>query len=318
MYLGLLMVGMPLCLFWPTHKLLAWLMPLPYHPSPTGLPQRFLRMCRGNLRRPKVSDWGDVNLTGAGLLMRTWIFRRLLRRYVLGSEEKYVAVLLPPSVAAVVANAALSLDRRITVNLNYTAGSEVIRECIGQCSIRHILTSRRVMERLQLKLDADLIYVEDLKDKVTWSDKLIAATVTWILPVARLEYRLGLGRVKPDDVITVIFTSGTTGRPTGVMLTHRNVGSNIDALDEILGLCSKDVLLAILPFFILSATREIYGPSSRWIPREYTTIAPWSRAPSGNSRARMARPSSSPRPRSCVLICVVVSRKTLPPWKWSL
>ena len=79
-------------------------------------------MCRRNLRRPKVADSTGTELRGADLLMRTWILRRLLRRCVLGDEEQNVAVLLPPSVAAVVANAALSLDLRTTVNLNYTAG----------------------------------------------------------------------------------------------------------------------------------------------------------------------------------------------------
>ena len=213
------------------------------------LPQRFLRMCRRNLRRPKVADSSELELTGADLLAQSWILRRLLRRCGLGDEEKYVAVLLPPSVTAVVANAALALDVRIAVNLNYTAGAEVMNACIGQCGIRHVLTSRRVMERLQIELQADVIYLEDLKDKVTWSDKLMAAAATWLVPIALLELWLGLGRVDPDDVVTVMFTSGTTGRPKGVMLTHRNVGSNIDALDEILGLRQNDVLLAILPFF---------------------------------------------------------------------
>jgi acyl-[acyl-carrier-protein]-phospholipid O-acyltransferase / long-chain-fatty-acid--[acyl-carrier-protein] ligase len=213
------------------------------------LAHRFLRMCRRNLRRSKVSDSSGIDLTGADLLVRTWILRRVLRRRVLCDEEEYMAVLLPPSVAAVVANAALSLDLRIAVNLNYTASAEVMNACIGQCGIRHVLTSRRVIERLQIKLDADLIYLEDLKDEVTWFDKLIASGATWLFPVPLLVSWLGLDHAKPDDVLTVIFTSGTTGRPKGVMLTHRNVGSNIDALDQVLGLRPTDVLLAILPFF---------------------------------------------------------------------
>ena len=213
------------------------------------LPQRFLRMCRRNMRRPKVADSSGAELTGSGLLARTWILRRLLRRCGLSDDERHVAVLLPPSVAAVAANAALALDGRIAVNLNYTAGAEVMDACVGQCGIRHVLTSRRTMERLQIAVLADAICLEDLEETIVWPDKLIAAAATWLVPLAWLGLWLGLGRIGLDEVATVMFTSGTTGRPKGVMLTHRNIGANIDALDEILGLRPSDVLLAILPFF---------------------------------------------------------------------
>ena len=76
-------------------------------PNDLILPRKFLRMCRRRMRRAKVADSTGVELTGAGLLMRTLILRRLLRREVLAPDERNVGLLLPPSVAAVVANAAL-------------------------------------------------------------------------------------------------------------------------------------------------------------------------------------------------------------------
>jgi acyl-[acyl-carrier-protein]-phospholipid O-acyltransferase/long-chain-fatty-acid--[acyl-carrier-protein] ligase len=213
------------------------------------LPRRLLRMCRRNMRRTKVADSTGTELTGSGLLMRTLILRRLLRREVLSGDEQYVGLLVPPSVAAVVANAAVSLDRRIAVNLNYTVSSEVMNACIRRCGVRHVLTSRRAMEKFNLQIDAELVYLEDFKDKVTTADKLIAAAQTWLLPAAALERRLGLLAVGSDDVLTVIFTSGSTGLPKGVVLTHRNVGSNIDGFNAVIDLQRRDVLVGILPLF---------------------------------------------------------------------
>jgi acyl-[acyl-carrier-protein]-phospholipid O-acyltransferase / long-chain-fatty-acid--[acyl-carrier-protein] ligase len=220
-----------------------------FPPNDLILPRKFLRMCRRRMRRPKVADSTGAELTGAGLLMRTLILRRLLRREVLAPDEQNVGLLLPPSVAGLVANAALGIDCRIAVNLNYTMTSEVTNDCIAQCGIRHVLTSRRVVERFNLQLNAELVYLEDFKDKATPADKFAAAAMTWLMPVRFLERWLGLTRLGEDDLLTIIFTSGSTGRPKGVMLTHRNVGSNIWAVDQILRLSDDDVLLGILPIF---------------------------------------------------------------------
>ena len=218
-------------------------------PSEMVLPRKFVRMCRRNLRRPKVADSSGVELSGAGLLTGTLVFRRILRREVLAADEQYIGILLPPSAGSVLANMALTIDRRIAVNLNYTVSAEVMNDCIAQCGIRHVLTSPRVLERFPLKIDANLVYVEDLRRKVTLADKLIAAAQAWLLPSAVLERRLGLAAIAPDDVLTIMFTSGSTGQPKGVMLTHRNVSSNVEAIDHILRLRSDDVLLGVLPMF---------------------------------------------------------------------
>jgi len=53
----------------------------------------------------------------------------------------------------------------------------------------------------------------------------------------------------PDDVAAMLYTSGTTGRPKGAMLTHRNLAVNARALVRAWGWRSDDVLLHALPIF---------------------------------------------------------------------
>jgi len=213
-------------------------------------PRQFIRQCRAARRRSKVVDSMGIEMTGQSLLMRSLIFRRLLLREVLADGESHVGLLLPPSAGAVLANAALTLARRIAVNLNYTVSSEILNYCITECGIRHVLTSRRVMDKLELSVDAaELVYLEDLREEAGLADKLAGAVQSLLVPAPMLDRHLGLDKVSDDEVLTVIFTSGSTGRPKGVMLTHRNVGSNVEAIDQVVTLREDDSLAAFLPFF---------------------------------------------------------------------
>jgi long-chain acyl-CoA synthetase len=54
-------------------------------------------------------------------------------------------------------------------------------------------------------------------------------------------------KIKPDDLLTIIYTSGTTGNPKGVMLTHRNLASNIQSSAACIPFTHDDVLLSFLP-----------------------------------------------------------------------
>lgn len=51
----------------------------------------------------------------------------------------------------------------------------------------------------------------------------------------------------PDDVATVLYTSGTTGQPKGVMLTHQNIFSNVQAVYRVLDFSKADTSLSFLP-----------------------------------------------------------------------
>jgi len=214
-----------------------------------NLPRMFLRMCRRTRSQPKVADSAGQELTGGQLLLRTLIVKRLLARRILAADEKFVGVLLPPSVGGMLVNAALPLLGRVSVNLNYTASAATINACIRQSGIRHVLTSRLFMAKTKLAVDAEVVYLEDFKDQVTAFDKFVAAVEAHLVPVAILERLFGLTKVDPDELLTIIFTSGSTGEPKGVMLSHHNIGSNVRAIDQMFQLKKSDVLLGVLPFF---------------------------------------------------------------------
>src|SRR5262245_23496909 len=130
-----------------------------YEPRSIMLPRAFLRECRRTLFAKKIADSTGVQMTGGSLLMRTLIFRRLLLRSVLQSDERFVGLLIPPSAGGILANAAVTLCGRVAVNLNYTVSSDILNYCIAECGIRHVLTSRKFMERFNFDLNAELVYL---------------------------------------------------------------------------------------------------------------------------------------------------------------
>ena len=89
---------------------------------------------------------------------------------------------------------------------------------------------------------------------------------------------------KPDDLAAIVYTSGTTGRAKGAMLTHRNLGSNALALTDCWGFTRGDVLLHALPIYhihglfvavhcaLLSASRMLW--LAKLDPREVRALLP--------------------------------------------
>lgn len=220
------------------------------HRKSSLIPARqFLRASRKARSRSKMADSSGADITGGKLLTGALAFQRVLKREYLKPDEKMVGVLLPPSVGGAITNAALSLMGRVSVNLNYTLSEDVLNFCIKEAGIKHVITSRRFIEKKPMNLDAELIMAEDIKEGLSAVDKIKSLVSAMIEPIGMLEKRLGLHKVDPNDTMTVIFTSGSTGEPKGVMLSHRNVGSNIASANQLFQIKQTDVLLGVLPFF---------------------------------------------------------------------
>ena len=230
------------------------------HEITWDLPRHWVEQSRSNASRTRLSDSTGGAVTGRDSLLRTMILLRVLRRH-LSPQEQNVGVLLPPSVPGALANFALAVGGYTSVNLNYTASESILNSCIATAELRHVITSRRAMDKFSFKLDAELIYLEDVRDQVTKMDKAAAFLACSLRSTARLANPLGKER-GPDTPLTIIFTSGSTGEPKGVVLTYENIAANIRGVAHALSLTSKDVVLGVLPFFhSFGYTVTLWAPS---------------------------------------------------------
>ena len=212
--------------------------------------RRFIRHCKMKRGATKVVDSAKTSLTGGKLLAGALAFRRVLEREVLSPDEKSIGLLVPPSVGGALANMAVALNGRIAVNLNYTLSEDVLNYCVKKAGIKHVLTSKKFLEKKPYNLEgAEFVFLEDLKEKITAVDKAMAAFGAFVLPAKTLERQLGLHKIDPEETLTIVFTSGSTGEPKGVVLSHANVGANIEAVDHLLNLNDNDAIIGVLPFF---------------------------------------------------------------------
>jgi acyl-[acyl-carrier-protein]-phospholipid O-acyltransferase/long-chain-fatty-acid--[acyl-carrier-protein] ligase len=213
--------------------------------------RQFIRTAARHPFRPCMADSTRGEMVRYGkALAGALLFTRHLRPLL--GDDKMVGLWLPPSVGGALANVALAFLGKTSVNLNYTSSPPVVQSAIRQCSIRRVLTSQRFTARMKLDVgpDVKVIYLEEVAKRITRLQKLRAFLEAFLLPGFMLDrWVLGLHRHSLEDVATVIFSSGSTGEPKGVMLTHNNVAANAESMIQAIDLRKADRPLGILPFF---------------------------------------------------------------------
>lgn len=235
------------------------------------LHHQFVVTARRRPRRIAMTDATTPPITFSGALVRSIILARRLKNVWAG--QKMVGLLLPPSVGGALANWAALFCGKVPVNLNYTLSEEALASCAKQCDLKTVLTSRTFLEKAKLKTPAGAVFLEEVlgarrsssaspetqqpaererRAPSLW-EKLTALFIARCLPVAWIERAIGncpSAINNPlDELATIIFSSGSTGEPKGVMLSHYNVGSNIQQLGQSFAFGGKDKVLGVLPFF---------------------------------------------------------------------
>lgn len=147
------------------------------------------------------------------------------------SQASRVGILLPTSGAFGAASYGVWLAGKTIVPLNYLSERETLEYVIDDAGCDLILASRKLVEHLGYEPSAKrVVYLEDLNFRS--------------MPSPRLPKVVGC-----EELAVVLYTSGTSGKPKGVMLSHGNMLSNVRQTHEHIAIKPTDVFMGVLPQF---------------------------------------------------------------------
>jgi acyl-CoA synthetase (AMP-forming)/AMP-acid ligase II/1-acyl-sn-glycerol-3-phosphate acyltransferase len=186
-------------------------------------------------------------LSGVVTYRKMLVGTRLLASLLEQLPEPAIGVLLPASVAADIGFFAVHLAGKLPVMLNWTTGPSNLAHAVQTLSVRHVVTSRKLLDRLGIQIPGvEYIFLEELRSRVGKWAAVRTLLATYLAPKSFLRR---VPRQHPDDPAVVLFTSGSESAPKAVPLTHGNLVANCRAALEAFPNSRRDCLLGCLPPF---------------------------------------------------------------------
>ena len=214
------------------------------------LHREFIHAMRRHPFRFAMADQTRPHVSSLKALIGSIVLARALRPY--WKDQRLVGILIPPTVAGALVNVAAPLCGKTSVNLNYTVGKPGLEAAVRLAGLRTIVTSRAFVDKAKLDLPdgPSIVWLEDVARTIGTGQKLVASLLAFCAPARWIE--LACGQKSPltmDDLATIIFSSGSTGEPKGVMLSHFSIDTNAQGAGQVLHLYQNERVLGILPFF---------------------------------------------------------------------
>jgi len=211
--------------------------------------------------RNKVHDGSDDSTIGFDrVLGAALVFSKYIRE---STDNNRIGIILPPGKAGLIANLAAVFAGKTPVNFNFTAGHEAVRSAMRQSGVDRYITADPFVRKLASfpwPPNRDLIFIErtlpSLKKKIiTWT------ILGKLMPSSVLSQLFRIGKRRGNDEACLLFTSGSSGEPKGVPLTHRNMLGNVCQFGTRLDLEPGAAILGCLPLFhSFGATVTLWYP----------------------------------------------------------
>jgi long-chain acyl-CoA synthetase len=172
-----------------------------------------------------------------------------------------VALLLENSFEYVCAHFGILKAGAVDVSLNTELKAEGLHELLLDCEAKALIADTRLLRGSMEALNGLPELQHVLLDQPIEGQSSLPASVgtrAWpdMMPAERA--RVHMPERMDDDLASLVYTSGVTGRPKGVMLSHRNLVSNARSVVQYLGLGPQDRVMVVLPFYYIFGRSLLY------------------------------------------------------------
>ena len=234
-----------------------------------SLNRNLAEMCVRGLKRRRFGTAVTDGLDGSSLsrgkiLGAAAALSRFLRREF---PDERIAIVLPASKGGVVANLAVALAGKIPVGLNFTSGRAALESSCRLAQLRVAITATPFLERL-----TDFPWPEHIARLDSLMPTMKKQILLWWMLALCCPTNLLLRLLKiPKDgghrEAILLFTSGSSGEPKGVVLSHHNILGNVSQFNVLLNAKKDDAILASLPFFhSFGSTVTLWYPLVEGVP----------------------------------------------------
>ena len=194
-----------------------------------------------------IEDLNETEETYQELLKKSLALGKIATKVTSSGET--VGVLMPNITNTIALIFGMSAFNRVPAMLNYTAGTAGMQNACIAANIKTVITSHKFIETAGLESvvanfqHVNIVYLEDLRAQFGMLDR------AWLMGYALHYPRSAMETNKHDQPAVVLFTSGSEGKPKGVVHSHKSILANVAQIAAVLDFNPSDKMMMVLPIF---------------------------------------------------------------------